>query len=62
MVGRSIFKKRGYMNCVKIYLSPENIYSKLSDEDKKKFNKIMVLDVQKCSDETIEVTYELSNE
>ena len=45
------------MHYLKFYITPEDIFNKLSEEDKEKFNKIVPVDVRKGEDGCVEMTY-----
>ena len=45
------------MHYLKFYITPEDIFNKLSEEDKKKFNRIIPVDVHKEEDGCVEMTY-----
>ena len=47
---------------VKVYLTAEDIYDKLSDEDKKRFNKAIITDVTRDADMSIGITCILVND
>jgi hypothetical protein len=47
---------------VKVYLTAEDIYDKLSDEDKKRFNKAIITDVTRDSDMSVGITCILVND
>lgn len=47
---------------VKVYLTAEDIYNKLSDEDKKRFNKAIITDVTREADMSIGITCILVND
>lgn len=45
------------MRYLKFYIQPQNILDRLSEEEKKKFNKCVTLDVRREEDGTVEMTY-----
>lgn len=47
---------------VKVYLTAEDIYNKLSEEDKKRFNKVIITDVNREADMSVGITYVLVND
>lgn len=42
--------------CVKVVLTADDIYSRLSDEDKKRFNRVIIADVQRDLEMNLEIT------
>lgn len=42
--------------CVKVVLTDEDIYSRLSDEDKKRFNRVIIADVSRDLEMNLEIT------
>lgn len=42
--------------CVKVVLTAEDIYSRLSDEDKKRFNRVIIADVSRDLEMNLEIT------
>lgn len=42
--------------CVKVVLTAEDIYSRLSDEDKKRFNRVIIADVSRDLEMNMEST------
>lgn len=47
---------------VKVYLTADDIYNKLSDEDKKRFNKAIITDVTRGIDMGVDITCILVND
>ena len=47
---------------VKVYLTAEDIYDKLSEEDKKRFNKAIITDVTRDADMSVGITCILVND
>lgn len=42
--------------CVKVVLTADDIYSRLSDEDKKRFNRVIIADVSRDLEMNLEIT------
>lgn len=42
--------------CVKVVITAEDIYEKLSDEDKKRFNRVIIADVSRDLEMNVELT------
>lgn len=42
--------------CVKVVITADEIYEKLSDEDKKRFNRIIIADVSRDLEMNVELT------
>lgn len=42
--------------CVTVVLTAEDIYSRLSDEDKKRFNRVIIADVSRDLEMNLEIT------
>lgn len=42
--------------CVKVVITADDIYAKLSDEDKKRFNRIIIADVSRDLEMNVELT------
>lgn len=42
--------------CVKVIITADDIYSKLSDEDKKRFNRVIIADVFRDLEMNVEIT------
>ena len=42
--------------CVKVVITADDIYSKLSDEDKKRFNRVIIADVSRDLEMNVELT------
>ena len=42
--------------CVKVVITADEIYSKLSDEDKKRFNRVIIADVSRDLEMNVELT------
>ena len=42
--------------CVKVVITAEDIYEKLSDEDKKRFNRVIIADVSRDLEMNAELT------
>lgn len=42
--------------CVKVVITAEDIYEKLSDEDKKRFNRVIIADISRDLEMNVELT------
>ena len=42
--------------CVKVVITADEIYEKLSDEDKKRFNRVIIADVSRDLEMNVELT------
>ena len=42
--------------CVKVVITAEDIYEKLSDEDKKRFNRVIIADMSRDLEMNVELT------
>lgn len=42
--------------CVKVVITADDIYAKLSDEDKKRFNRVIIADVSRDLEMNVELT------
>lgn len=48
--------------CVKVVITADEIYEKLSDEDKKRFNRIIIADVSRDLEMNVELTCVVVND
>lgn len=48
--------------CVKVVITAEDIYEKLSDEDKKRFNRVIIADVSRDLEMNVELTCVVVND